>query len=683
MPSLLDSHAHCFTEAHLDDATKGAFAPGERPPAYTLREHLDGMLAAAPTSTGTEKDDDEIVVVNVAFSALPTSQHVIDSFDELTRLQTLYGSRYSRVKCVLGTCRADEPTARTLLANNPLIIGARVFLKGVAPKDAVAAIAKLGDVTTFLASNETNADGKFLELFATDVETLTAAVAATPPGVPLMIDHLGAWAAPPMDKYHLLLSALATRQQQQLGKDCVLLKGPGHRTSFHAPVTAAYAAAAARALGSHTLLLSATDAPHVFMAPRDRQRHFAQRGFVAGALGLQRRLSDLSDLLIHQEQDLKGAVSEDALAAAAESVILRFADRLGPLAPCPQGMIHARRPAWYTGDDLMIPVPKRTPPPREGTATSACFGWADGGEELDEMMHAVLFRPSEYGTKAKAKATAKANATATAPPPLPSAPPSSLRKSGGRSGNGLVCIVGSGYTGFLGLYPALLSQELTRRGVATIALEYPCYGASEGRGEHEVSIAAQARAWAAAAAFARTALGFDTVVGAAWAMGSAALTLATTLLDDGGTPLATPPTPPTPPPNGGEEAEALEEEKRQRQPPKSGNGNVLFDGVCLLNALLDADRVHAHVIASVNAKRAELERRVAGIPGLAGDVALPPPTLADFRKQVAAMDDGELYAGFAGYPLDAETLDVVIRQLCEFSFFSFFLFFESTVLRED
>ena len=113
---------------------------------------------------------------------------------------------------------------------------------------------------------------------------------------------------------------------------------------------------------------------------------------------------------------------------------------------------------------------------------------------------------------------------------------------------------------------------------------------------------------------------------------------------------------------------------------------MLFDGVCLLNALLDADRVHAHVIASVNAKRAELERRVAGIPGLAGDVALPPPTLADFRKQVAAMDDGELYAGFAGYPLDAETLDVVIRQLCEFFFFfffSFFLFFESTVLRED
>ena len=43
--------------------------------------------------------------------------------------------------------------------------------------------------------------------------------------------------------------------------------------------------------------------------------------------------------------------------------------------------------------------------------------------------------------------------------------------------------MGSGYTGFLGLYPALLSQELTRRGVATIALEYPCYGASEGRGD--------------------------------------------------------------------------------------------------------------------------------------------------------------------------------------------------------
>ena len=83
----------------------------------------------------------------------------------------------------------------------------------------------------------------------------------------------------------------------------------------------------------------------------------------------------------------------------------------------------------------------------------------------------------------------------------------------------------------------------------------------------------------------------------------------------------------------------------------------------MLNALLDADKVHEHVIASVNAKREQLTQRIEGIPGLAGDITLPPPTLAEFRQQVGAMKDEGLFAGFAGYPLDAETLDVVIEQL--------------------
>ena len=106
-------------------------------------------------------------------------------------------------------------------------------------------------------------------------------------------------------------------------------------------------------------------------------------------------------------------------------------------------------------------------------------------------------------------------------------------------------------------------------------------------------------------------------------------------------------------------------EKREEKGEIIRGGRALFDGVCLLNALLDADKVHSHVIASVNEKREELMRRIDGIPDLAEDVSLPPSTLAEFRKQVFAMEDRELYAGFAGYPLDAETLDVVIRQLCE------------------
>ena len=130
MALFIDAHAHFFSSAHLD---AGTFAAGNRPAAYTLREHLDGLLSAAPP-------DAEVVCVNVCYSMLPTSQHVTDSFDELTRLQTLYGEKYSRVKCILGTCNAEEPNAVALLTKNPLVIGARVVLKGedVTPQAAAA-----------------------------------------------------------------------------------------------------------------------------------------------------------------------------------------------------------------------------------------------------------------------------------------------------------------------------------------------------------------------------------------------------------------------------------------------------------------------------------------------------------------------------------------------------------------
>ena len=482
---FLDAHAHFFSETHLDDATEGAFGTsGEsRPAAYTLREHLDGLIGAASS-------EDEVVCVNVAFSALPTSKHVLDSFHELSRLQTLYGDRYSRVKCVLGTCRADEPDALSLLTSNPLIIGARVFLKGIAPKDAAAHLATLRDVTALLASN--NANGKWLEIFAMDVDTLLAAVLACPSGVPLMVDHLGAWAAPPLTKYQALLSALAARQQQG---SAVLMKGPGHRTSLDAPVTAAYAVAAVSALGADAVLLQATDAPHVFSAvagSKEGGEHssnhaptcFAQRGFVAGPLGLLERVRSA------MRQRLPWAPSAGATRFA-EDAVLRFAEfTVGGcgLAPCPNGMIHARRPRWYSGDDVMIAVPPSEPPSPEAAdapppppppvaaaaeSSTTRFGWTDGG--ADEVMHTILFRPLHAGT------------TATAGPASSSSP------------GEILVIVGSGYTGFLGLYPALLSQELTRRGVNALALEYPCYGASKGRGENDVSIGAQARAWSAAA----------------------------------------------------------------------------------------------------------------------------------------------------------------------------------------
>eukprot|EP00927_Polykrikos_kofoidii_P007387 TRINITY_DN1302_c0_g1_i11.p1 TRINITY_DN1302_c0_g1~~TRINITY_DN1302_c0_g1_i11.p1 ORF type:complete len:675 (+),score=102.63 TRINITY_DN1302_c0_g1_i11:56-2080(+) len=563
MSVFLDAHAHLFTDAHLDAANFVV-----RPRAYTLREHLDAILIHA------QPHCDEIVVFNAAHGAFPTSKHVLDSFDELVRLQTVYGAQYSKVRCVVGTCRVDEPNAVHLL-ENPLIVGARMFFKGVAVSDVAAKMAAVGPVIAALTITS-----KWLEILGSDVDALIAAVEAAPSNVSLMIDHLGAWGTPAMDRYEALLAALSSRTAP------VLLKGPGHRTSPFVPITAQYAAAAIRTLGVDKVLLCATDAPHLD-STAIMSAFFQQRGFVAGPL----------NLMAQVKANLRHLVTTEPFAGsthAATNQLLKYTP--SGLPPCPSGMIHARSPSWYTGEDLMIPVGKQAPPDKNTPA----FGWTDGQEV--ENMHAVLFRPTAAGAVATAAGAA----------------------SGGCGG--LVCIVGSGYTGFLGLYPALLSQELTRRGIISIALEYPCYGASTGRSENDVSVGAQARAWAAAAAFARNTLGFTTVVGAAWGMGAPAMLYASLL-----------PSPATPSP-------------------------VLFDGVCCLNALLDADIVHANVIESVNGSRAELEASIQGKP-FESDVPLPPPTHAEFRKEVSALDDDGLYPGFAGYPLDAKTLEVVIREL--------------------
>ena len=336
MPMFLDAHAHFFSEAHLD---AGTFEEGARLVAYSLKDHLDGVLDHAPQG-------DEVVVLNAALSSLPTSKHVTDSFDELVRLQTLYGARYARVRCVLGTCRADEPRAAHLLATHPCVVGARAFLKGLAPAEVAAHMATLAPVTKVLADRQAAAAAaagsgaqplvKYLEVLAQDLPTLAAAVAAAPPGVPLMIDHLGAWAAPPLPAYASLLAALSARK---LSGSPVLLKGPGHRTSLSPPVAAYYASAAVEALGAGSVLLSASDAPHLGHVPGA----FAAlglggggggtsgrgRGCAAGGLAFAARTGDHLALLL---PGLGGGCGSGGPAAQA---LLAHAHALGGLAPAP------------------------------------------------------------------------------------------------------------------------------------------------------------------------------------------------------------------------------------------------------------------------------------------------------------------------------------------------------------
>lgn len=530
----MDAHCHLFTDAHLD---AGNFGGAPRPAAYSLREHLDGLLSAHP--------EGEIVVVNAAYSLLPTSAHVIDSFAELARLQTLYGRRYRRVKCVLGTIRADDPDADELL-KNPLVIGARCFVKGAAA-DEVAQMVKKAPFEALRREN------KYIEFLATSISTLSAAVDLVPSDVSVMLDHLGAWNAPAMPEYRALLAKLAARTGS------VMLKGPGTRTSAQVATVAPYVAAAVEVLGEAQVVLDCTDAPHVgLMNPTDAS-------FVGAAVSG-------PTTFVHQLKMQTRAILQRDCALSSDNAILK-----GCVPAAPQGMIHAQQPDWYWGEDVFLPV------------------------GASEMMHSVLVRPwNSYPDGSQVLASGAAT----------------------KGGKKLCVIVGSGYTGWVALYPIMIAQELSRRGITVLALEYPPYGRSTGRGVHEINIAQQADDYVAAAAYARDVLGFDVVVGASWAMGSASLSTAVA-----------------------------------KQGTTGG-----FDGVCLLNALLDAKILHESVIASVNSTRAELEQKIAA-RGIQEDVELPPKTYAEFKSMVDQMDPNALYPPFRGYPLDSKTTQVVIDEL--------------------
>merc|ERR1711907_917507 len=81
----------------------------------------------------------------------------------------------------------------------------------------------------------------------------------------------------------------------------------------------------------------------------------------------------------------------------------------------------------------------------------------------------------------------------------------------GKASDQSVHIVGSGYTGFLRLYPTLFAQALTQRNHTVLAVEFPGYGESTDSASN-VGIAQQSRALEAIASHARDSLGFQKLV---------------------------------------------------------------------------------------------------------------------------------------------------------------------------
>ena len=176
-----------------------------------------------------------------------------------------------------------------------------------------------------------------------------------------------------MDKYHLLpgagdASAAAAGEGLRAPKD----RGTARPST---PRDRRLRRRRRAGLGSHTHS-SPRRTPARVHGARDRQR--APRSVASWPGRWPAAAPDLSDLLIHQEQDLSGVGTPWRRRRRASSFGSRTAwgprscRRHDPRAP--PRLVHGGRP-WR--------FPCRSARRRrEGTATSACFGWADGGEDL-------------------------------------------------------------------------------------------------------------------------------------------------------------------------------------------------------------------------------------------------------------------------------------------------------------
>ena len=186
-----------------------------------------------------------------------------------------------------------------------------------------------------------------------------------------------------------------------------------------------------------------------------------------------------------------------------------------------------------------------------------------------------------------------------------------------------ICFVaGSGYTGVLSFYPTLFAQALTRLGFTVYGIEYEGYGATAGDAAR-LNLRRQRLAFLRAGQIAR-AQGFTRVVGIAWAMGALGLFGA------------------------------------------ASEQHGLFDSLIACNGLLSAPLVHQHVIAELRAEKRAVEDLRRTTPAKhAKFIDIPPLDYNAFREKVLAMNDNEIYGGFAGYPLDFETTRVVLRDLAD------------------
>lgn len=282
---------HHWRRAHFAEiAIPEGFSPlGE----YLMEAHL-GELQDAP-------DVQVDLAICVQLSLMDRPDHVIDAIDRPTSGD---GSQPS----LLGIVAAGEERVRDGSLDHPRVAGVRLMLGASTPDVVDRQMNPAGSRWRSLRGALARS-GKHFTTMCTNKESAVRLLGIIPPEIPIGFDHLALGHAETDARepgFRDLLRAARERGN-------VYFKGPGYRTSMDPQAVAPMIAAIVRECGPHSVLLGATDAPHVWLDPErgsPLRERFPHQTRVVDYL---RRLADL----VVAQVDIAGVTAEGLLSGNA------------------------------------------------------------------------------------------------------------------------------------------------------------------------------------------------------------------------------------------------------------------------------------------------------------------------------------------------------------------------------
>lgn len=249
-PSIIDNHAHFFSQADFDSLSDATQQEVHQP--YDLKQHLDDLLQIGEVA----------FLVNVWISRLPDSQHVFNSFKQMQTLQHQQPEKYGNIR-LYGILKADPQQTTTEMTQQRNVLGVRIVNRMAVQEldaDAYCTPEWHAFFETLIKQRKT------VFLWVPNTETLAEIIRRVPAELQIGVDHLGACG--PHDQindeaFENILDLAAQRRN-------IFFEGPGYRTSLDVDIVAKYVRRIMENVGPDKLILQASDAPNTGNAPDGR-----------------------------------------------------------------------------------------------------------------------------------------------------------------------------------------------------------------------------------------------------------------------------------------------------------------------------------------------------------------------------------------------------------------------------